>query len=84
MGVDAEIPSRPVVVPVVPTIGGYGQHFTRSAVPGTVPPARADKLYFMLGQQQGLTLPNIALHNAAPHQAYRGLAPIPMSDRMNC
>lgn len=83
---DLLIPSRPDVVPLRPTIGAYGMHSTRSAVPGPWPAAFSDAVrYFMLGLQQGLTPPNISLQGLPPHAVYIGMPPIPTSDRpVNC
>ena len=80
---DMLIARRPVVVPEVPTLGDVGQHFSRSAIPGNTPPAYSDNVhYFMLGLQQALTIPNISLQGAPPHQTYAGFPVVPTSDRM--
>lgn len=78
--------ARPLtVVPDVPTVGHFGQHFIRSAVPSGKPPAYGEEhIYLMVGQIQQITAPNISLQGTPGHVAYRGLAGIPTSDLDSC
>ena len=81
MMADAKILTQVAVVPEVPTLGLFGQHFNRSAVLPNMPGGYGEDIhYFMISPQQPLTVPNIDMTGFPPHQSWQGFPAIPTSD----